>query len=261
MADRKMDDGKLQFEREPEMTSGISAGELHDRLDAQPYRSHLLSLHKALLKANSARLGKIADVSGGDPVPSDEFRQQGVPLVRIRDIEPDGFSPPDVCVSESYAHSRTGCEARNLRVVLGMDGEFRAQFFLHPDLPRFINQRVAIVDCTRIRSELLTAWLNRPEGKLQLARWAVQTTVAHTSLSHIRNLLIPRLSADDENWIADCLLHAREAKLEAQQLVTQARTAVESLIDGTLDEPALLAEGEAIEHWLAAHPSPRKDTQ
>ena len=44
----------------------------------------------------------------------------------------------------------------------------------------------------------------------------------------------------------------------AVNLVAQARTAVESLIDGTLDESALLAEGKAIEQWLAENPSPRQ---
>lgn len=255
-AQARMDQGTVTFEAAPSQYGWITARALTERLDTQPYRSHVLSLHDALQRASANRLAQLATVTGGDPVSSDEFAPDGVPLVRIRDIQPGGFAAPGMCVSPDYFRSRPAYAARPLRIVLGMDGEFRAQFFIESDLPRFVNQRVAIIDCERIRPELLTAWLNRPEGQLQLARWTVQTTVAHTSLRHVRNLLIPRLAEDEEKWLADAFLRARKAGAEAAGLVAAARQDVEALIDGTLDEPALLAEGAAIEQWLAANPSP-----
>lgn len=73
--------------------------------------------------------------------------------------------------------------------------------------------------------------------------------------SDLDNLLVP--------WSDDCLddmeRHA-QASIEnheiAAALIEGACNLIESLIAGTLDEPALLAEGEAIEQWLAANPSP-----
>lgn len=256
VAHAKMDNQSIEFDKDPAQSNWIALADLNSRLDTQPYRTHFLSLHKALLSSSAAPLSKLAVVSGGDPVSSDEFDGQGVPLVRIRDIQPTGFAAPDVHVPESYFCAKPQCAARPGRIVMGMDGEFRAQFFIESDLPRFINQRVAIVDCKTIRPELLVAWLNRAEGQLQLARWAVQTTVAHTSLSDIRELLIPRLADDEEEWLADAFLRARKADAEAVLLINTARAAVESLIDGTLDKAALLAAGEAIEQWLAENRSP-----
>ncbi len=258
-AQARMDQATVKFDAVPAQSSWIAARALTQRMDTQPYRTHFLSLRDALQGTSSDRLAETATVTGGDPVSSDLFALDGVPLVRIRDIQPGGFATPDVCVSPDYFRSRPTCAARPLRIVLGMDGEFRAQFFIEPDLPRFVNQRIAIIDCERIRPELLAAWLNRPEGQLQLARWTVQTTVAHTSLRHVRDLMIPRLAEDVENSIADSFLRAREAGAEAAGLVAAARQVVETLIDGTLDEPALLAEGEAIEQWLVENPSPNEE--
>ena len=45
---------------------------------------------------------------------------------------------------------------------------------------------------------------------------------------------------------------------QAGWLVDAAKSTVEALIDGTLDEAALLAESDAIERWLAENPSPSK---
>ena len=238
------------------MTSWVRPESLGERMDTQPYRSHFLSLSQALTSAGAVEVREVATVSGGDPVSSDEFRQSGVPLVRIRDIQPGGFGPSDDSVTNEYFRSRPAAAARHGRIVVGMDGEFRAQFFIESDLPRLVNQRVAIIDCFAIRAELVVAWLNRPEGQLQLARWAVQTTVAHTSLEHIRSLRVPRMPPSEEEAAAEGLLLARRAVAEATKLVDHARTSVEALIAGTLDEAALLAESDVIEAWLVANPSP-----
>jgi SRSO17 transposase len=63
-----------------------------------------------------------------------------------------------------------------------MDGEFRAQVLIEAELPQHVNQRVAMLKATGIRPELLCAWLSRVEGQHQMNRWAVKTTVEHTSL-------------------------------------------------------------------------------
>jgi hypothetical protein len=114
------------------------------------------------------QLSSIAAVRAGDPVPSDGFCNTGVPLVRIRDISEEGFALPETYVSSSYADAKSYALARVGDIVIGMDGEFRAQFFLDEELPQFVNQRIAIVKAHSIRPELLTAWINRIEGQSQL---------------------------------------------------------------------------------------------
>ncbi len=105
-----------------------------------------------------------------------------------------------------------------------------------------VNQRVAMLSPQNIRGELLTHWLNRPEGQMQLNQWAVKTTVEHTSLSDIGRVLIPRLDKSLENKLADYLLNARLAYRYAKFLTQVAKTLVEALIEGQLTEQQLNPE-------------------
>jgi hypothetical protein len=52
------------------------------------------------------------------------------------------------------------------------------------------------------------------------------------------------------------LSEAVDARHEAVELINAAKADIESLIDGTLDQTALVAEGQAIDDWLVKHPRP-----
>jgi len=127
-----------------------------------------------------------------------------------------------------------------------MDGIFRSQFFVADELPMLVNQRVAMLVPQKIRGELLTHWLNRPEGQMQLNQWAVKTTVEHTSLSDIGRVLIPRLEEILESKLADDLLNARLAYRYAKFLTQAAKTLVEALIEGQLTEQQLIQAHQAL---------------
>jgi type I restriction enzyme S subunit len=244
---RRLDGSVPPFERVPQRCSWITGEEMGDRLDAQPYRTHFRSLLASVQAVPHSSVRKIATLSGGDPVPSGEFKGGGVPLVRIRDIGPNGFVTPEVFVSEVYAATAPEYAGRAGMIVIGMDGEFRAQFFIEPELPQHVNQRVAMIQATGIRPELLSLWLNRAEGQYQLNRWAVKTTVEHTTLEHIGNVLIPRLSEAEENDLADRLKQARWAKWFANALTTAAKLLVEALVEGKVSEADLKEAQEALQ--------------
>lgn len=87
----------------------------------------------------------------------------------------------------------------------------------------------------------------------QIAYGAVQPQLSQDELLAVP---IPRTGSDVRTAVADALGSWRQRTRSAESAVDEARSAVEALIDGTLDEPALLAEGEAIEQWLAENPTP-----
>lgn len=243
--DAELNSAMPDRDRVPRLFSRVGADALTERLDVRPYRSHYLAAIEALCSVPHEPLAQIADLSSGDPVPSAEFADVGVPLVRIRDIGREGFVDQDVHVSPDYTSNRPGALARESLIVLGMDGEFRTQFFLEEDLPQFVNQRVAILEAHSIRPELLTFWLNRPEGQLQLDRLAVKTTVEHTSLQNVGKVLIPRLASRDEERLSDGILFARRSAMFARRLTIAAMVLVEALIEGKVAEDELKAANAA----------------
>lgn len=204
---------QLPLSEKPKMLNVVKASTLENRLDPRPYRTHYLALVAAIKAISNSKVGDIAEFASGCPVSSNDFVEgAGIPLVRIRNIGYEGFSDLDTGVSEAVFSSEPKYQAKTGQIVVGMDGIFRAQFFLEEDLPMFINQRVAILDTEGMRPELLTHWLNRPEGQMQLNQWAVKTTVEHTSLPDIARIRLPRLDDEQENQLADRLLDARVAR-------------------------------------------------
>ncbi|AYH05286.1 restriction endonuclease subunit S [Pectobacterium parmentieri] len=238
----------LPINEPPALLNRVSAQTMEDRLDPRPYRTHYLCLVSEIEKLPHDSIGTLVALASGCPVSSNDFMENSsIPLVRIRNIGFDDFIGLDTGVSQDVYQDASKYQAKDKMIVVGMDGIFRSQFFVSDELPMLVNQRVAMLSPQNIRGELLTHWLNRPEGQMQLNQWAVKTTVEHTSLSDIGRVLIPRLDKSLENKLADYLLNARLAYRYAKFLTQVAKTLVEALIEGQLTERQLIEAQQALE--------------
>ncbi|EFA9285218.1 restriction endonuclease subunit S [Escherichia coli] len=238
----------LPINEPPALLNRVSAQTMEDRLDPRHYRTHYLCLVREIEKLPHDSISTLVELASGCPVSSNDFLENsGIPLVRIRNIGFDDFIGLDTGVSQDVYQDATKYQAKDKMIVVGMDGIFRSQFFISDELPMLVNQRVAMLSPQNIRGELLTHWLNRPEGQMQLNQWAVKTTVEHTSLSDIGRVLIPRLDKSLENKLADYLLNARLAYRYAKFLTQVAKTLVEALIEGQLTEQQLIQAQQALE--------------
>ncbi|MDW1743601.1 restriction endonuclease subunit S [Vibrio sp. Vb2531] len=246
--DEKLNGLNLPINEPPQLLNRVSAQTMEDRLDPRPYRSHFLHLVSEIEKLPHDSISSVVGLASGCPVSSKDFLENaGIPLVRIRNIGFDDFIGLDTGVSKDVYQDASKYQAKEKMVVVGMDGIFRSQFFVADELPMLVNQRVAMLVPQKIRGELLTHWLNRPEGQMQLNQWAVKTTVEHTSLTDIGRVLIPRLDERLENKLADDLLNARLANRYAKFLTQTAKTLVEALIEGQLTEKQLIQAQQALD--------------
>ncbi|MDP2098915.1 MAG: hypothetical protein Q8S52_04480 [Methylobacter sp.] len=243
-----LDQFNLPTSESPAMVNRVSTTRLDARLDPRPYRTHYTALVDRIKEIENSSVIEVADLASGCPVSSSDFVEAGeVPLVRIRNIGFDEFIDLDTGVAKALHADEAKYQAKEKMIVLGMDGIFRAQFFLNDELPMLVNQRVAMLTANGIRAELLTHWLNRPEGQMQLNQWAVKTTVEHTSLSDIGRVLIPRLDENTEDGLAEKLLSARQAYRYSRFLTTCAKFLVEALIEGQLSEAELISAEQALQ--------------
>jgi len=102
--------------------------------------------------------------------------------------------------------------------------------------------------------------LKCPLGLYQVIDVTSGSTHPRVDANVVDGIRVPRVGETNEKRIGDLVRAAFGHWTNAPAFVHGARTTIESLIDGTLDEPALLAEGEAIEQWLVDNPSPH-DTE
>ncbi|WP_311218924.1 restriction endonuclease subunit S [Escherichia coli] len=162
----------LPINEPPALLNRVSAQTMEDRLDPRPYRTHYLCLVREIEKLPHDSISTLVELASGCPVSSNDFLENsGIPLVRIRNIGFDDFIGLDTGVSQDVYQDATKYQAKDKMIVVGMDGIFRSQFFISDELPMLVNQRVAMLSPQNIRGELLTHWLNRPEGQMQLNQW------------------------------------------------------------------------------------------
>jgi type I restriction enzyme S subunit len=90
----------------------------------------------------------------------------------------------------------------------------------------------------------------------QLMRWNTGATYPAIEHEVPLGVFVPRFEPDEVQRIGSDLQKSAQHFRKAAELVCQAKNNVEALIAGTLEEAALLAEGEEIERWLRKNPSP-----
>jgi type I restriction enzyme S subunit len=222
----------------------VSATDLSDRLDPRPYRSHRIRLRNRLTEIHADRISDVAKISGGNPVPSSMFVEVGVPLIKNGDIEVDGFKCPTTnSVPHEYHDENRNYWAEADMVVISLDGDIRAQFFLSEDIPAHVNQRVAMLRPHGIPAPLLVAWLNHPALQQQMLSWSVQTTVEHISNAIVAGTFVPRLPEQAEQRISNLVISSRRARLLANVLSKAASFFVEGLVEHGIKESELIGVG------------------
>jgi hypothetical protein len=130
-----------------------------------------------------------------------------------------------------------------------------------PENARLCNSNQCIAKITPqadIDAYYLAVVLNSQEMQALIDREATGTIQRGVTLTGTRNLLVPICESAKQESISrvarNYVAHLRLSK----SLVTGAKTAVEALVDGTLDEERLLAESAEIEAWRKKNPSPRE---
>lgn len=217
---------------------------LEDRLDANYYNQSFLTVREFLesLKNRGYLVTKleevVKDVYGGYPFLSTEFKETGVPLLRIRDIGEDviNFEVEAYIEKDKYKDFDKYLASPNT-IVVGMDGNFIAGSFSKsmPDI--FINQRIGIIKTKDyLLANYLKYYINSAIGQEQLNRGSVKTTVGHISLRDIEELLICIPSKDIVEEIGSKIYLATEKMISAKTLIIEARQDIESLIEGTFDK-------------------------
>ncbi len=141
---------------------------------------------------------QVASIQNGYPFPSAQFdRENGVPLIRIRDIDSD---TTEVCFNGSYDESFV-VNAGDL--LIGMDGDFHAHTWRGPR--GLLNQRVCRITPSthavdiRYLSHVLPGYLAAINAKTS------SITVKHLSSRTISEIPLPLPPIDEQRRIASML--------------------------------------------------------
>lgn len=181
-----------------------------------------------------AAFSEVADVIYGAPFASKAFNgtRSGLPLIRIRDLktmDPEVFTPE--------VHPK-GYLVSPGEVLVGMDGEFRAYFWLGE--PAWLNQRVCVFKPTRAAGRVFVRESLRPLLE-DVERGQVGTTVIHigkADIERFETVLTPPPILNAFDRLATPLLDKIISNAQTVRSLTQVRdTLLPRLISGKLRVP------------------------
>jgi type I restriction enzyme, S subunit len=100
-----------------------------------------------------------------------------------------------------------------------------------------------------------------PLGLNQVIDVTAGSTHPRVDAEVVDEIRIPRLDDDDEKRIGNNVRRAHACWYQTYELLPKAKSDIENLIAGTLDEATLLREGKEIAAWLDANPLPHETSK
>jgi type I restriction enzyme S subunit len=228
---------KLRFDKSVGYTAQFSELELSRRADPEYFDPVAASIVAKITEFDHIMLGSSFAVGNGFPWHSKKFLSDnsGEPVVRIRNIRPTHIDVDELTsIDRDYARKVGFSKANKGEIVIGMDGlKYFYASVLEGDC--YINQRVAHLkplSNAKISSEYATFIINSRVGQTQLLRdMTIATTVGHITNRNIAKLVIPYVSDKFHDEITSLVRTSINKKQESKQLLDQAKSRVEQLIE------------------------------
>lgn len=178
----------------------------------------------------SLKLGRVAQVQGGYAFKSDDFQQEGIPVVRMNSMKNGALDLEGAaCIDESVCIPAVSL--REGDVLYGMSGSIgNFAVVKNSDIPCQLNQRVGrfLVQNKRLLSAFLVYLIQAPYFYDQVLLQATGTAQLNVSGGQIESVLIALPSLDAQRLMVD-FLDARCAEIDALQRKTE--QALESLYE------------------------------
>ena len=200
-----------------------------DRLDAehfQPKYDRVVEFIKRLQHTTLRDLGKV--LRGRNP---SRYAEEGIPVIRAIDLrnilDTTVFlrCPPEKGLF--YLH-----RGDILISSIGWGSIGKVATFVHPERMATVSE-VSVIRQTEMEPFALQIFLQSPLGQLQLERWITGSTgQLHLYPRDIETVVVPYLVSSLQQRIADLVTQSWEARQKARRLLEEAKSKVESLIEG-----------------------------
>lgn len=204
------------------------------RVDAEYFQPKYEKLVEKLKSQNAGRLEQVVgNYSTGFPFKSDNYVEQGIPLIRINNIRKGFIDLNDTAYLSKKDHLLSPKDtARSGDIVLSMSGTIGMTAVIPEDVPTCsINQRILKFTPKNIDRDYLALVINTIVGLYQLERIGTGGVQTNISYKDIKNILIPVLPKPTQQKIAELVRKSHEARKKSKQLLEQAKRKVETSIE------------------------------
>jgi restriction endonuclease S subunit len=223
------------LEKDEKLFSIINLSEVENanRLDAEYFQVKYEKLIEKIRKKSKKLEDFITKYSTGYPYKSENYLEEGIPLVRINNIKSGVIDLEDTAyLSEKDFSISPRDTAKSGDIVLSMSGTIGMTAEIPENIPKCaVNQRILKFTAKNIDKSYLILLLNSIVGKCQLERIGTGGVQTNISYKDIKNILIPILPKEIQQKIAELIQKSHEARKKSKELLEEAKRKVEEMIE------------------------------
>jgi restriction endonuclease S subunit len=229
--------GLKNFESEDNLSSVVNLSEIKSakRMDAEYFQLKYERLVENIKKQKLKTFENLVEkYSTGFPFKSENYQDQGVPLIRINNIKKGFMDLSDTAYLSEKDYLLSPKDIANSGdVVLSMSGTIGMAAIIPDDIIKCsINQRILRITLKDIDKNYLVLLLNSVIGSYQLERIGTGGVQTNINYKDIKNILIPILPKPTQQKIADLVQKSHKSRKKAKELLEDAKQKVEKLIEG-----------------------------
>ena len=203
------------------------------RLDAEYYQPKYDYLDSQLAQLPTQRLGELVEVRKSIEPGSEAYQTEGIPFVRVSDLNKFGLETPSVCLDRTtYA---TAPRPQKDTILLSKDGSVGIAYKLDTDTDMITSGAILHLSVKEkeVLPDYLTLVLNSPIVKMQAERDAGGSIIQHWKPSEIEQVIIPILPPDIQQKLSEQVSQSFVLRREAEALLAEAKAMVEKAIEAT----------------------------
>ncbi len=228
--------GLKNFQVEDDLSFVVNLSDVKsaNRVDAeyfQPKYQKLIS--KLELKAVNKLENFVKDYSTGFPFKSENYQEDGIPLIRINNIKKGFIDLSDTAYLSDRDYLLSPKDtAKPGDIVLSMSGTIGMSAVIPADVPKCsVNQRILRFSSKNVDSDYLVLVLNSIVGFYQLERIGTGGVQTNISYGDIQNILVPVLPKPTQQKIAEMVRRSHEARKKSKELLEEAKRKVEEMVE------------------------------
>jgi type I restriction enzyme S subunit len=228
--------GLKNFENKESLFSIVNLSDVKkaNRIDAEYFQSEYEKIITKIKHKKTVFLENfVKGYSTGFPFKSENYQEDGIPLIRINNIKKGFLDLSDTAyLSEKDYLLSPKDVARPGDIALSMSGTIGMSAVISADIQKsIINQRILRITPKDIDADYLTLLLNSIVGSYQLKRIGTGGVQTNISYKDIKDILIPELPKLTQQKIAELVKKSHEARKKAKELLEEAKQKVERLIE------------------------------
>ncbi|CCX93595.1 putative uncharacterized protein [Succinatimonas sp. CAG:777] len=199
------------------------------RLDAEYYQDKYDKLFP-LIK-NPEKLSNIVKIAKSIEPGSDEYRQDGIPFIRVSDLSKFGISETEIYLDK--AKYKSAINHKKDSILFSKDGSIGIAYKVEEDIDAVTSSALLhlTVKTTDILPDYLALTLNSNVVQLQAERDSGGSIIEHWRLGDIKELVIPVLDIKIQTKIAQKVQESFRLRNRANDLLKKGIQSVEIAIE------------------------------